>query len=138
MKIGMVTGEYPPMQGGVGAYTCELSRALSDLGHHVYVFSREAAQSPDDDIPLEAAVSSRWGFDTLARVSEWAKRHGLDIVNIQFQTAAYDMHPAQCGDFSRSASTLPLSKGWPPTPVDCAPTSRRSQWCDRNGACRRG
>ena len=29
MKIGLVSGEYPPMQGGVGAFTQELARALA-------------------------------------------------------------------------------------------------------------
>jgi hypothetical protein len=31
MKIGLITGEYPPMQGGVGAFTQELARAMAAL-----------------------------------------------------------------------------------------------------------
>ncbi|MEZ4516231.1 MAG: glycogen/starch synthase [Chloroflexota bacterium] len=33
----MVTGEYPPMEGGVGAFTEQLAQALAALGHEVHV-----------------------------------------------------------------------------------------------------
>jgi hypothetical protein len=29
MRIGIITGEYPPMEGGVGAFTQELSLRMS-------------------------------------------------------------------------------------------------------------
>ena len=37
IKIGLVTGEYAPMQGGVGDFTREVARALVARGHEVHV-----------------------------------------------------------------------------------------------------
>ena len=39
MRILFITGEYPPMQGGVADYTRELGRALVELGHDVGVLT---------------------------------------------------------------------------------------------------
>ena len=38
MRIGLITGEYPPMQGGVGAFTHELAHALVERPQHQVVF----------------------------------------------------------------------------------------------------
>jgi glycosyltransferase involved in cell wall biosynthesis len=92
MRIGIVTGEYPPMRGGVGAYSRVLAQELIRQGHHVFVFSSAKAASADTDIQLENHVQA-WGITSLRVVSQWAKSHQLDILNIQFQTAAYQMSP---------------------------------------------
>ncbi|MGD2078362.1 MAG: glycosyltransferase, partial [Chloroflexota bacterium] len=47
LKIGLVTGEYPPMEGGVGAFTHELATALSHLGHEVHVVTDRRARPED-------------------------------------------------------------------------------------------
>ena len=39
MKIGLITGEYPPQQGGVGDFTRELARALMAAGHEAQVIT---------------------------------------------------------------------------------------------------
>jgi len=39
MHIGLVTGEYPPDQGGVGDFTSQLGRVLAELGHRVHVIT---------------------------------------------------------------------------------------------------
>ena len=44
MKIGLVTGEYPPMEGGVGAFTQELGQALAALGHENHIITGKAAR----------------------------------------------------------------------------------------------
>ena len=44
LKIGLVTGEFPPMVGGVGAFTDELAGALFELGHEVHVITDRAAR----------------------------------------------------------------------------------------------
>ncbi|MGQ9887592.1 MAG: glycosyltransferase [Aggregatilineales bacterium] len=90
MRIGIVTGEYPPMQGGVGAYTNLLARHLADQGQQVHLFSRSGTRSAN--LPLEASVSA-WGLSSLWAVRRWVKDNRLQIVCVQFQTAAFDMSP---------------------------------------------
>lgn len=92
MRIGQITGEYPPMQGGVGAFTQELSEALVALGHELFVFTdhRAAAQPPGSPVHVTADAHS-WGWGTLGRIRRWASAQRLDLVNIQYQAAAYNM-----------------------------------------------
>jgi glycosyltransferase involved in cell wall biosynthesis len=100
VQVGFVTGEYPPMQGGVGAFTREVARAMADAGHGVQVFTRaECKDSSEPGITVEAGVERRWGWRALKQVAQWIEQiqgsgNKLDAINIQFQTAAYDMHPA--------------------------------------------
>ena len=46
MKIGLITGEYPPQQGGVGDFTRELARALIAAGHEAQVITTAAGGQP--------------------------------------------------------------------------------------------
>lgn len=102
MRIGFITGEYPPMQGGVGDYTRELARALVGLGHEVFVLTSVKAQSahPEAGIHVQATVDGwgRWGKHSNPRgetqAVRWVKDNRLDVVNIQYQAAAYQMHVA--------------------------------------------
>jgi glycosyltransferase involved in cell wall biosynthesis len=92
MRIGQITGEYPPMQGGVGAYTQELSQALADLGHELFVFTdHRAANGGKHESVNVTADAHTWGWGTLSRIRRWAQAQKLDIVNIQYQAAAYNM-----------------------------------------------
>lgn len=90
MRIGIVTGEYPPMQGGVGAYTAILAQKLAAHGQDVHLFSTQAAH--DDTFPITNRLAG-WGFNSLPAVKKWALTARLDVVNIQFQTAAFGMSP---------------------------------------------
>jgi glycosyltransferase involved in cell wall biosynthesis len=100
MEVGFVTGEYPPMQGGVGAFTREVARAMAGAGHGVHVFTRaECKDSGEPGITVEGEIEGRWGWRTLGEITRWIERiqasdGKLDAINVQFQTAAYDMHPA--------------------------------------------
>ncbi len=92
MRIGQITGEYPPMQGGVGAFTRELSRALTNLGHELFVFTDYRASSNQyDDVVHVTADAHSWGWGALSRIRRWAQAQKLDVVNIQYQAAAYNM-----------------------------------------------
>lgn len=88
MRIGFITGEYPPMQGGVGAYTRILAAHVAALGHDVHVLSRVGSINQDHTFKLDARVH-QWDFSSYALIQAWA-RH-FDVVNLQYQTAAYDM-----------------------------------------------
>lgn len=92
MRIGLITGEYPPLQGGIGAYTNILSKRLHQQGHDVFVFSNNRTESQSPDIHLNNTVE-KWNFETNRLVNKWAKEHQLDILNLQFQTAAFNMSP---------------------------------------------
>src|SRR5689334_22358634 len=94
MRIGLVTGEYPPMQGGVGAFTREIGREMVRQGHNVELLTRQTVSSTGDGITVAGVVGEKWGWNTLRVADDWAQHAKLDIVNIQFQTAAYDMNPA--------------------------------------------
>ena len=108
MRIGLVTGEYPPMEGGVGAYTEQLARALAALGHEAHIITSNQARPTDGPRRLAAAREpvdlgyallharvNRWRWPALSAVADVALRHDLAVVNLQYQAAAYDMrHPA--------------------------------------------
>lgn len=95
------------MQGGVGAYTAELARALAALGVQVGVLTAtEAAGQPVAQGPaLSAPDRVTEGVRVYAQVSRWgpaiwraaaalAPRVGAAWIHVQYQTAAYAMNPA--------------------------------------------
>ncbi|MAU00794.1 MAG: hypothetical protein CL608_26920 [Anaerolineaceae bacterium] len=107
LKIGLVTGEYPPMEGGVGAFTAELAKALHQLGHTIHIITSREARPPDaprtftsagEPIPLEFAQLhpriNRWRWPSLAVIADIVLRYELDVVNIQYQPAAFNMNSA--------------------------------------------
>lgn len=100
MHILFVTGEYPPMQGGVGAYTAALSQALLAQGVDVCVLTdRRATVSPELSTPLPAYPQvypqiDRWGWNSLGKIARFAEKVAADWIHVQYQTAAFGMHPA--------------------------------------------
>jgi glycosyltransferase involved in cell wall biosynthesis len=96
MRIGLVTGEYPPDQGGVGDFTRELGLALADLDHEVHVLthvSQEAVSPTTDNVPVHRHIQS-WGWGCWRRVLSLAEELDLEVLDLQYQAAAYGMHPA--------------------------------------------
>ncbi len=92
MRIGMIAGEFPPMQGGVGAFTRILASEMAAQGHDLFVLSRAGTQSEDAHVHLTPSIR-RWGIGSLRAARRWARDQRLDVVNVQYQTAAYDMSP---------------------------------------------
>lgn len=90
MRIGIITGEYPPMQGGVGAYTQILAHELNRQGQEVSIFSSD--QAHENTLPLTHTLRT-WGLRSLPTIRQWANDQRLDGLNLQFQTAAYQMSP---------------------------------------------
>ena len=66
LRILFITGEYPPMQGGVADYTRELGRALVGLGQQVGVITSTSAQ----DAPADT------GIEVFAEIEGWGWRSG--------------------------------------------------------------
>jgi glycosyltransferase involved in cell wall biosynthesis len=107
MKIGLVTAEYPPMQGGVGDYTREVARALVALGHAVCVITGQGEPQfadVEEGVRIERVVKG-WGWGCWRALSDLVRRLGLEVINIQYQAAAYRMHPA--------INLLPLARRYP-------------------------
>ena len=103
MRIGLISGEYPPDQGGVGDFTDRLAQALTDSGHRVHVITSASQSRPAlQEIPgpgtyPEAStvhrVIAHWGLGCWRQLSRLSRELELDILNIQYQAAAYDMRP---------------------------------------------
>ena len=92
MRIGQITGEYPPMQGGVGAFTHELARALTAQGHELFVFTDYRAGDIQHNSHIHVTADAHsWGWGTLGRIRRWSEAQHLDVVNIQYQAAAFKM-----------------------------------------------
>lgn len=92
MRIGIVTGEYPPMQGGVGAYTHILAQELTRQSEQVFVFSSQTTGNSDGQIELTNSITS-WSPRSLMAIRHWASSKHIDLLNLQFQTAAFAMSP---------------------------------------------
>ncbi|MDO8671555.1 MAG: glycosyltransferase family 4 protein [Dehalococcoidia bacterium] len=108
MKVCFVTGEYPPMQGGVADYTRELASALHQTGVAVSVltsvearrvnFERHGQFEPAADHKIDLwpvfPIVLQWTFRSWAQILGHLNANHPDILHIQYQTGAYAMHPA--------------------------------------------
>jgi glycosyltransferase involved in cell wall biosynthesis len=88
------------MQGGVGDYTRRLSQALGVLGADVHVLTHRDAGDDYLRAPAEAyeptvyPVLEGTGWELWRRTLELARDLRPDVVHIQYQSAAYGLHPA--------------------------------------------
>ena len=69
MRVCLVTGEFPPQQGGVGDYTAELSKALAGLGVEPHVIT---SQVPGE-VALPGARSFRASLVSIQEVARAAR-----------------------------------------------------------------
>lgn len=92
MRIGLITGEYPPMSGGIADYTAILAQEFAAVGHDVFVLTSSAArvEKPPDSVHVSPTVTN-WNRAFFGAVNGWASGHRLDVVNLQYQTAAFQM-----------------------------------------------
>ena len=83
MRIGLLTGEYAPMQGGVGDFSRELSLALARLGHEVHILTRVGCRP--DGLAAGCTLAPeirRWSWSISSQISRWVRKHDLEIVII--------------------------------------------------------
>ncbi|MBI2845725.1 MAG: glycosyltransferase [Chloroflexi bacterium] len=95
LSVGMISGEFPPMRGGMGDYTRELAKGLSNLGAKPWVLTSSRAKIEGIDLPFEVIpLIHRWDFSCLARIQNIVAQKKPEIVHLQYQAAAYGMRPA--------------------------------------------
>lgn len=88
------------MQGGVGDYTRRLSQALGLLGADVHVLTRVDAGGDHLRAPAAEYEPSvhprleRLGWNLWGHVRRMVDEVQPDLVHIQYQSAAYGLHPA--------------------------------------------
>jgi glycosyltransferase involved in cell wall biosynthesis len=96
VRIALISGEFPPMQGGVGDFTNELGQALATLGHEVHVIT--SASPNTEHATCNTVIVHRnicdWGWGCWSNIVQLLDKIRPDIVNFQYQAAAYAMHPA--------------------------------------------
>lgn len=97
MNIGLIAGEYPPMQGGLGDFTRELARAMAALGHTPHILAPVTPQTTMhetvDGVHAHRVVQ-RWDWHIRRDVLNFVAAHQIEVLNLQYQAAAYQMHPA--------------------------------------------
>ncbi|MBN1581192.1 MAG: glycosyltransferase family 4 protein [Anaerolineae bacterium] len=95
MRILLISGEFPPMQGGVGDYTREMARAWVELGHQVWVLGPCSIGKNNDQLPDQSwhilPLIRNWKWGCWAQITRVISQIKPDIVNIQYQAAAYHM-----------------------------------------------
>lgn len=94
MKIGLISGEYPPQQGGIGDFTRELARALVMLGHEAQVITSQPPLADrlqaEDGLVIQRVITS-WGARCWGQIGGVFRRERFDVLNIQYEPAAYAM-----------------------------------------------
>lgn len=93
------------MEGGVGAFTQVLAQTLANQQAEVHIItSRQARPEPkpttwqgllepvDLGYATQYPIIHKWKWPSLAQVTDTVIHYGLDVVNIQYQAAAYDMN----------------------------------------------
>ncbi len=81
------------MQGGVGDCTNEIARALQALGVEISVATSTQATTDTASFVIRPVVK-KWNWSSLRTISKTVYELSPEIIHIQFQTAAFAMHPA--------------------------------------------
>lgn len=87
------------MQGGMGDYTRELARMLPAFGIEAHVITTTQAGRPAEtarssELCIVHPVVHRWNWHALQVIDGLLAEIQPAIVHLQYQTAAYGMHPA--------------------------------------------
>lgn len=96
LRVLFITGEYPPLEGGVGDFTHLLGQEMARQGAEVGVLTSCTAglERNEDGVRCFPWVQ-RWQLVPLLQAVRRAiERFRPDILDIQYQTAAYQLKPA--------------------------------------------
>ena len=100
MNVGLIAGEYPPMQGGLGDFTHALAQAMAAQATIVHVLAPITTIIPNasmhrapENVQVHRIVR-HWGWRTVHELQHFVHEHQIDVLNLQYQAAAYQMHGA--------------------------------------------
>ena len=91
MRVLYITGEYPPNQGGIADYTAILRSELRALDVTSEVLTSSDCASTESTVH---PVVGSWGFPFWGVAQQIISERQIDVVHIQYQTAAFDLKPA--------------------------------------------
>ncbi len=91
MRVLFITGEYPPLQGGIADYTAALRVELRALEVTSEVLTDAACASAERSVH---PVVGTWGFPFWGVARQIIDERRIDVVHVQYQTAAFDLKPA--------------------------------------------
>ena len=142
MRIAMISGEYPPLEGGVGDFTRALSLELLRQGHAVQILTGKQGDgvtvTEEEGLTIHRCIS-HWDLRAYPRISRWIADVHPDVVNIQYQPAIYEMKGAihLLPRWQGQRSVGPSPDGWPPSATG-SPTRQTSQPQRLSGGSSRG
>lgn len=95
MRVTFLTGEYPPLQGGIADHTACLAQHLAALDVQPSILIQQgwqtlAGQAAPESAPVHALVPG-WGWRSWPAITDFARRHRPDVLHIQYQAAAFDL-----------------------------------------------
>lgn len=99
MKVVFLTGEYPPMQGGIADHIAYLARHLAPLGVEPSILISQRWQQTQTSkvfktfevVPPVFASLPNWGWRCWPGVGNYLKTHRPEVLHIQYQAAAFDL-----------------------------------------------
>ena len=102
MRVIFLTGEYPPMQGGIADYTAHLAKHLqaggvtpSVLISRIYNQNQPGQPgsdqpSPDEQITVHPVLHG-WGARCWLEIKRFLQQQPAEILHIQYQAAAFSL-----------------------------------------------
>lgn len=129
MNILVVSGEYPPMKGGVGRYTRNLVQALAKspdvevcvaIGGNVAVIGDHGQAT--NDIPTYRGVIRKGDKRNSDRLLQLVSEIKPDVVNIQYERGLYEVDTTIRHTFWRLVHGSTLDKFYKLCPVPTAST----------------
>jgi glycosyltransferase involved in cell wall biosynthesis len=114
MHVLFVTGAYPPVKCGVGAYTQRLAWALADLNDiRVTVLTDVRAIGATEQHGVKILPVIRgWRLIELIRIAKVVKKIAPDLVHIQYPTQGYSGNMPRLMPFLMRSLGMPCVQTW--------------------------
>jgi glycosyltransferase involved in cell wall biosynthesis len=91
--VCLLSAEFPTQPGGVGDYTECLAREFAKSFETLVITGTHNSGPEKPEYPLAHPVEV-WNWRSLRRIADYLAEHPCSVLNIQYQTGAYQMHPA--------------------------------------------